>query len=106
MDDTFLLDGGAGPAAALYCPATGLGLRMYTDMPAVVAFTPFCRGPRPGKPGRYYAGYCGLALETQFVPNAVNCPQYGQPVFHKGEALVSQTTYAFFVREEGGSNDE
>lgn len=95
MDDTFLLDAAPGPAAELDCPGSGLGVQVYTDMPAIVAFTPFLRTVRLGKAGRYYAGYCGVALETQYVPNAVNCPEYELPIFHKGEVFTSETTYAF-----------
>lgn len=106
MDDTFLLDGAGGPAAELCCPASGIAVRVDTDMPAMVAFTPFCRTVRPGKGGRYYAGYCGVALETQYVPNAVNCPEYELPVFHEGETFASTTSYTFLNIETGGCFDE
>lgn len=98
MDDTFLFDRTDGPVAELSYAGTGLAVQVQTDMPAMVAFTPFVHGPRPGKHGRYYAGYCGVALETQYVPNAINCPEYELPTFRAGEAFTSVTTYTFLTQ--------
>ncbi len=84
-----------GLAAELISPKSGRRMRVYTDMPSVILYTPINLEPKAGKNGRFYDGYCSVCLETQFVPNAVNCPQYLSPVFRKGEKLISKTVYAF-----------
>ncbi|EGB91769.1 aldose 1-epimerase [Clostridium sp. D5] len=52
------------------------------------------------KDGILYEGYCGLSLETQFVPNAVNYPGFYSPVFRKEDVFRSTTIYAFSVRKQ------
>lgn len=100
FDDTFLLTI-PGSERKLFCaavlknPDNGICMGVYTDMPAMVMFTPFIKETRRGKAGLYYAGYGGIAFETQFVPNAVNCTSYDIPFFRKGETLKSRTSYAF-----------
>jgi len=98
FDDFFLLRPDRdGPAAELYSPASGRVMRVYTDMPALVLYTPNKEG-RPGKDGAWYTGFCAVCLETQYVPNAVNCPGFDAPLFYRGEKLRSRTVYEFGVR--------
>ena len=68
-------------AASLYCPENGRQMRVYTDMPCLVLFCAGGKKPEPGKNGSINEGYCAVCLETGFVPNAVNCPEYVSPVF-------------------------
>ena len=105
-DEFYVLpEGHKGPAAKLYDPESGRELKVYTDMEALIIFNNIEQKPSAGKDGIVYEGYCGLSLETQFVPNAVNCPGFSQPVFHKGERFRSTTSYAFSVREKGRSRE-
>lgn len=85
-------------AATLYCPENGREMRVYTDMPCLVLFCAGGRKPELGKNGAVYEGYCAVCLETGFVPNAVNCPEYVSPVFTSGEKLTATTVYQFLVR--------
>lgn len=82
-------------AATLRCPEKGRTMKVYTDMPCLVLFCAGGRKPEPGKNGVVYQGYCAVCLETGFVPNAVNCPEYISPVFAAGEKLVATTVYQF-----------
>lgn len=86
------------PAAELYAPGSGRTMQVCTDMPALVLFTMYVKKPLFGKYDQNYAGYSSIALETQFVPNAVNCPEYESPVFQKGQTLQSETIYRFGIR--------
>ena len=98
IDDTFLLDkNGYGIAASLYDPASGRKMRVYTDMPSLIVFTIGLKRPMPGKYGLIYEGYASVCLETQYVPNAVNCSNFDKPVFLAGESLHSRTVYAFDI---------
>lgn len=96
-DDCFILaKEGFGEAAELIAPDTGRMMRVYTDMPALIVFTPPPRETDGGLPGVYGS----ICLETQFVPNAVNCPSYRSPVYRKGEKLLSRTVYEFLPKPE------
>jgi aldose 1-epimerase len=94
-DDCFLLTKkGFGEAAELLSPETGRMMRVYTDMPAVILYTP---QPAAVSPEETRIGYSSVCLETQFVPNAINCPQYVSPLFRKGKKFKSRTVYEFIT---------
>ena len=97
-DDFYVLPGkGMRLAAQLYCPDTGRRLNTYTDQQSLVFFTPTNCSTRPGKRGVTYPDYAGICLETQYVPNAVNCPEFDSPVFRPGEKMESWTIYEFLA---------
>ena len=81
--------------ATLSCPEKGRTMKVYSDMPCLILFVNGKRKAEYGKAGKKYEGYCGICLETGYVPNAVNCPAYRQPVFRAGEELVTRTIYEF-----------
>lgn len=90
-DDCYIINNeGFRKTASLYSPESGRKMNVYTDMPALVVFTP-PPNERQKDSGRYPA----ICLETQYVPNAVNCPEYKTCVFRRGEYLCSQTIYEF-----------
>ncbi len=100
FDDFYVLDKkGYGLAAELYSPATGRRMKTYTDMQSVILYTPGNCSSKPGKRGVIYSEYAAVCIETQFVPNAVNCPEFESPVFGKGEKLETVTVYEFSVDE-------
>ncbi|MHB8127793.1 MAG: aldose epimerase family protein [Mobilitalea sp.] len=102
-DDSYILDkSGFGLAAELYSGETGRIMHVYTDMPALIAFTPYAKDMDHGKGGVFYTGYCAICLETQYIPNAVNCPQYTSPIFRVNELLHSKTVYVFNVVHSEG----
>ena len=97
-DDYYILQKNQfGPDAELLSRESGRIMRMFTDMPCVIIFTPVLEQPKIGKGGKAYTGYCSICLETQYVPNAVNCDLFVSPVFRAGEKMTSKTVYAFDV---------
>ena len=95
-DDCFIFDkSGFGLGAELVSPANGRTMRVYTDMPAMVLFTPTFPLPGLGKPNKASSGYSSLCLETGFVPNAINCPKYDSPLCRKGQKFTSNTVFEF-----------
>ena len=97
-DEFYLLEGRQWRlAAVLEDPASGRVMETYTDMPSLVIFCPGGRKPEIGKNGVKYEGYSAVCVETGFVPNSPNCPQYLQPIFQAGEKLVATTGYKFFA---------
>ena len=47
------------------------------------------------KGGAHYIPRNGIALETQFYPDAVNHPEYVSPVVRAGDKYHSRTIYQF-----------
>lgn len=99
FDDFYSVPGlGFRQMAEAYSPASGRVLRVFSDAPALIFYTPVVFAPVTGKGGLTYSGHTAFCLETQYMPNAVNCPEYRSPVFRNGEVMASTTVYAFDVR--------
>lgn len=99
FDDFYIVPGsGFRKMASAYCPQNGRQLSIYSDAQCVILYTPVVEKPVENKGGSSYQGHIAFCLETQYVPNAVNCPQYRSPVFKEGQVMHSKTVYAFDVR--------
>ena len=97
-DHNYVLDGGEGSVAELWCPATGIGLEMTTSIEGMQLYTSGWLTERKGKGGAVYGQAHGVCLETQHFPNAVNCPAFPSPILRKGETLQQWTAFRFFAR--------
>lgn len=104
-DDVYLLDqtDSSCPAAVLACPEAGRTMQVYTDMPALILFTPPYCDKKKDKSGKNIPPYGAVCLEAQFVPNAVNCHDYVRPVFQPGECLESETAFVFGITDSEAS---
>lgn len=84
VDLNFVLDARRNtedPAAILAAPDAALTLRLYTDQPGVQVYNGIKLSvPVPGIDGRHYGRYCGLCLEDQIFPDAMNHPHFPSPV--------------------------
>ena len=76
-------------------PSGARKMCVYSDTESLIFFTPKNDHQFAGNEKTELNGYTSFCLETQFVPNAVNCPEYKSPVFRKGETLHTRTIYAF-----------
>lgn len=78
---------------------SGIVMEVYTDKPAVQLYTGNGLNQK-GKSGYYNRNY-GFCLETQFIPNAVNCPAYaalGNPILERNQIYHYTTAYKFIIR--------
>ena len=80
--------------AVMRNPESGLTMTVTTDLPGVQLYAGNFLD-NVGKGGIAYGKRSGVALETQFAPNAVNHPEWPQPFVKAGEQWVSVTRYAF-----------
>lgn len=91
-DHNFVNSGGV--CAILRNPESGLIMTVTTDLPGVQVYAGnfldnVCKGGvRCGK-------RTGVALETQYFPDAVNHPEWKQPFVKAGQVWESVTRYAF-----------
>ena len=82
------------PCAILTDEGSGRSMAVYTDCPGVQLYTAnFTEGK--GKDGIVYTTRCGVCLETQYYPDAVNHPEWPQPFRKAGEKYHSETKYRF-----------
>lgn len=82
------------PCAILSDPESGRTMAISTDCPGIH----FYSGNYLGCTGKDGVAYChrgGIALETQFYPDAVNHPEWVQPITKAGVAYHSETKYRF-----------
>ena len=84
------------PCAILQDPVSGRGMAVYTDRPGLQLYTANYTDTL-GKNGVHYGKRSGVCLETQFYPDAVNHPQWPQPIVKAGTQYLSETSFRFFV---------
>ena len=102
FDDFYVIPGeGMRQFAAYYAPETGRCMEVWSDMDSLILFTPSkCAEKKPKYDGLHYPKFGAVCMETQFVPNAINCPEFRAPLFRKGEKLDTVTEYRFLVRKK------
>lgn len=102
--DALMLQGGydhnfevyCNPCAILEDPESGRRMSVYTDCPGVQFYSGnFLKG-ETGKSGVSYCHRGGICLETQYYPDAINHPEWPQPITKAGEWYHSKTKYSFF----------
>ncbi len=82
------------PCAILSDPVSGRTMSVHTDCPGIQ----FYAGnfiDEIGKGGVHYGKRSGVALETQFYPDALHHPDWPQPITRAGQHYHSETTYSF-----------
>lgn len=99
-DHAFLLDARgslAQPAAQVWSQDGKLSLRVYTSAPALQFYSGNYLAGTPARDGEAYADWQGLALESEFLPDSPNHPEWPQPdcVLRPGEEYLSTTRYQF-----------
>ncbi len=99
-DHNFALDQGSHPAAELYCPETGIDMKVLTDMPGIQLYTGNqLTDSITLKGGRKAEQFRALCLETQYFPDAINHDNFEQPILNAGECVEFKTSYVFSVRQ-------
>ena len=85
-----------GEVCATLCdPASGRTMKVLTDCPGVQFY---CGNFLEGETGKDGVAYCyrgGICLETQFLPDSVNHPEWKQPFTKAGQPYHSETVYRF-----------
>ena len=86
-------------ATELYCPETGIDLKVYTDEPGIQVYTGnFLDGTVTGKKGVVYNQRHAICLETQHYPDTPNKPEWPSAVLRPGETYRSHCIFAFGVK--------
>lgn len=91
-------DGELELAAWLYAKRTGIRMEVYTDLPGIQMYTGNFLNDE-GKDGAVYTRNSGVALETQYFPDAVNHKEFKSPIVRAGEEYDTTTVYKFVVEQ-------
>ena len=74
---------------------TGIIMDVATTMPGAQFYSANFLEGKPGKQGHIYNRRDAFCIETQYVPNAVNCDKFASPVLKAGQETHTVTTYTF-----------
>jgi len=87
-------------AAAVYDPASGRFMEVFTTQPGVQFYTGnFLNGTLTNtKSGKKYVQHAGLCLETQHYPDSPNQPSFPTTILKPGETYKQTTVYKFSVK--------
>ncbi len=86
-------------AAELYCPQSGIDLKVYTDEPGIQIYAGnFLDGSVTGKGGVVYNRRHAICLETQHYPDTPNKSGWPSAVLRPGETYRSHCIFAFSVK--------
>lgn len=86
------------PCAILEDPDSGRIMTVSTDRPGIQFYAGNFLN-EIGKAGIHYTPRSGVALETQFYPDAVNHPEWPQPFVKAGVPYHSETCYRFYIAD-------
>ena len=84
-------------AADLKGTVSGRRMEVWTTLPGIQLYGGNHFSGFPGKGGMRYNKAAGLALETQFYPDAPHHPAWPQPTVKAGETQRSRTEFRFFT---------
>ena len=85
------------PAAQVWSTDEKLQMTVYTTAPALQFYSGNYLGGTTAREHEEYSDWQGLALESEFLPDSPNHPEWPQPdcVLRPGEEYVSVTEYHF-----------
>ena len=99
-DHSFLLTGAEGvirKVATVIAGDRSLAMEVYTDKPAIQFYGGNWLDGTPNRSGGEYGTYMGFALETQYLPDSPNHPEWPQSscIFDENRAYCFHTRYKF-----------
>ncbi|MBC3380694.1 galactose-1-epimerase [Serratia fonticola] len=85
----------ASPAAHLWSADGKVAMTVFTTAPAIQLYSGNYLGGTPARDGGSYQNYAGIALESEFLPDSPNHPEWPQPDcwLQPGQRYQSATHY-------------
>ena len=87
------------PAAQVWSADEKLQMTVFTNAPALQFYSGNYLGGTPAREQGDYSDWQGLALESEFLPDSPNHPEFPQPdcILRPGSEYVSLTEYQFIT---------
>lgn len=89
-------DGSMKLAARMSCEEAGRTMEIYTNLPGIQVYTGNFIGAQTAKGGAKYAPRMGVALETQFFPDAPNHENFPSAIFGPDRKYDYTTVYKLY----------
>lgn len=85
------------PVASLVSPDKKVTMKVLTDKPAIQLYTGNFLAGTPRRQGGVYENYAGIALETQYLPDSPNHPEWkhSNSILEPGKDYCFTTAYQF-----------
>lgn len=97
-DQNWVINGtGYRQAASMYSKETGIGMKVYTDLPGMQFYTGNYITRENGKDGAVYQKRHGVCFETQYFPDAIHKENFEGPVVRAGVVYDTATVYQFYI---------
>ena len=94
LDDIFVLTKGKGKAI-LSSTKSGIQMKVDTNQPAMVIYTPPEFGKLPFKDAAVFSAFPAICFEAQGFPDALNNSHFPQTLLKPGETFKSETSFKF-----------
>lgn len=96
FDDSFVL-GKESLKATLTAPKTGIQMKVYSNQPASVIYTPVMLDGIPFKKGVNYSKFSAICFETQNFPDAPNNSNFPSSILEPNQEYVNESVWAFSI---------
>lgn len=96
FDDTFILEN-KEVKAMLYAPKTGIKMRVYTNQPASVIYTPVQLDNLPYLNDATYTKFSAICFETQNYPDAPNNKHFPSSILNPEEEYINESIFEFSI---------
>ena len=96
FDDSFILGKGK-IKAVLTAPKTGIQMKVYTNQPVCVVYTPVLLDGLPFKNGVEYLKFSAICFETQNYPDAPNNSHFPSSILNPNEIYSNESVFEFSI---------
>ena len=96
FDDSFILGKGK-IKAVLTAPKTGIQMKVYTNQPVSVIYTPVLLDDLPFKNGVKYSKFSAICFETQNFPDAPNNSHFPSSILNPDEIYSNESVFEFSI---------
>lgn len=94
LDDIFVLNDG-NMKATLSSKKSGIKMKVYTNQPAVVVYTPPKFAALPFKKNAMYSDFPAICFETQKYPDAIHNQHFPSVILQPNEIYRNETIFQF-----------
>lgn len=94
LDDTFVLRDDK-LKAIIASRKTGIQMKVYSNQPAVVIYTPLIFTELPFKGGVKYSDFPAICFETQHFPDAPHHDHFPTTILNPGQTYINESIFEF-----------
>jgi len=97
LDDIFVLNSSDTYKASISSEKSGIEMKVFTNQPTLVVYTPLHIPELPYKDGAQYSKYSSICFEAETYPDAPNQPNFPSAFLEPGEIYTNETVFEFNV---------